>query len=371
MGGIDGTDATTPGEAAMVKSPHAAGRPKIRTMEELSAAIGISRPTLSRFFHDPTSVRDTTRRRIQEELQRVDYTPNFFATRMNRKTTRLIGVVIPYLNDLFFTSLLEAIELAAEGTGFSIITQSSHGDRSREARAVEKLMSMSADGVLVAPLGTSSALEPLERLGANMPYVFIDSHLRPAMPDADFIGTDNRQSVGLIVDYLCRTGAPPVYLGMPKINANCVERKEAYCVAMAGAGHEPRTIPEGVSDFRWDLEAYGHDVMDAHFARGRYRGATILCANDRLAIGAIRAAHRHGLFQDGGGGRSPLRIAGHDDHPLSRYMTPALTTVAQDTRAIGSAAVRRVIERIDAAPRPGEAAVTDRFEATLRIRDSA
>ena len=86
---------------------------RIDTMEELAVAIGVSRPTLSRYFQDPERVSRTSRDRIAQGLERVEYVPNFFATRLNRKSTGMIGVIIPYLNDLFFTKLLEAIERAA------------------------------------------------------------------------------------------------------------------------------------------------------------------------------------------------------------------------------------------------------------------
>jgi len=82
-------------------------KPRIRTMTELSSAIGISRPTLSKFFQDADSVRGSTRERIEDALDTVDYVPNFFATKMNRDSTRIIGVIVPYLNDLFFTSLIQ------------------------------------------------------------------------------------------------------------------------------------------------------------------------------------------------------------------------------------------------------------------------
>ena len=84
-------------------------RKTIRTMEELACEIDVSRPTLSRYFHDPSSVRGNTRAKIEARLAAVDYVPNFFARNLNRKRTRLIGVVVPHLNDIFQTSLINAI----------------------------------------------------------------------------------------------------------------------------------------------------------------------------------------------------------------------------------------------------------------------
>lgn len=356
---------------AMSSSSKSDDKRKIRTMQDLSDAIGVSRPTLSRYFHDGTTVRPATREKIREGLECVDYIPNFFATRMNRKSTGLIGVIIPYFNDLFFTSLLGSIELAASEAGFTIITQSSHGDSAVETRAAEMLLSMNVDGVIVAPLGRSSAREALARLSANLPLVFVDSRLPETFPDVDFVGTDNEQSMGLIIDYLCRTGSPPVFLGMPTMNSNALEREDAYRNRLQALGHEPELILSDVSTDTWNFEAYAHDVMDAHFARGAFGNATILCANDRLAIGVIRAASRHGLFRVDEKGGSLLRVAGHDDHPLSSFMTPTLTTVAQDAGAIGSAVVSRLVESIEAGRLSGDDASEARCEAVLKIRESA
>jgi len=352
-------------------SPKSSTRRKIKTMEALSEAIGVSRPTLSRYFQDAASVRLSTRVRIERALEGVDYVPNFFATRMNRKSTRQIGVIIPYYNDLFFTNLLGSIESAAHEAGYTIITQSSHGDPTVEARAAEMLQSMNVDGVIVAPLGRSSSTEAMERLNAALPLAFVDSRPLETPSDVDFVGTDNRQSMRLIVDYLCRTGAPPVFLGMPATNSNALERESAWRERMRLLGHRPELVESDVPPETWNFEAYAHAAMDAHFARGVHVDATILCANDRLAIGVIRAAHRHGLFGRHEDGASRLRVAGHDDHPLSRFMTPALTTVAQDTPSIGRTVLSRLLERVRSGPPGVEAAIEIRCEATLKVRESA
>jgi len=119
----------------------------------------------------------------------------------------------------------------------------------------------------------------------------------------------------------------------------------------------------------WQFERYGFEVMDDHFSHGRYVDATILCANDRIAIGAIRAANTYGLFARNGEPRGNLRIAGHDDHPLSRYIYPAVTTVAQEVDGIGKDTVALLVDRV----RNGRdgAAVKLLRNGALRIRESA
>tara|TARA_B100000780_G_scaffold276633_1_gene245585 strand:- start:1420 stop:2541 length:1122 start_codon:yes stop_codon:yes gene_type:complete len=344
-------------------------KPKIATMAELSEAIGISRPTLSRYFQDPTTVRLSTSKKIRERLKEVDYVYNFLATRQNRKTTGLIGVIIPHYKDLFFASMLEAVECAAQDTGFTVITQSSKGTAQGESQAVARLRSMGADGAIIAPLGLECSTEAFQLAIEDFPIVFTDSHPAHPIVGADFVGTDNVQSVSAIVDYLCRTGDAPIFLGMPDLNSNALEREQAYVSKIKALSLEPRFVKVDGAHASWQFEAYGFGVMDKHFSHQRHRTDTILCANDRIAIGAIRAANKRGLFARGSDREGILRIAGHDDHPLSQYIFPAITTAAQEIDDIGEDAVRLLLERIRGERK--DAPVSLKKQAAIMIRESA
>ena len=344
-------------------------KPKIHTMAELSKAIDVSRPTLARFFEDETSVLPSTAKKINKGLAEVDYVYNFLATRQNRKSTGLIGVVIPHFEDLFYASLLDSIEVAARDAGFTMITQSSHGDLASEERAIRKLRSLNVDGAIVAPLGAQENSEVFHAAARDFHIVFADSYPSGPMPPADFVGTDNSSSIGVMADYLCRTGAQPAYLSMPKLNSNATQRQDAYFRKMRHLGLAGEVIPTPDKMESWQFERFGFEVMDDHFSHGRYVDATILCANDRIAFGAIRAANTHGLFARTGEKRGDLRIAGHDDHPLSRYTFPALTTVAQDVVSIGQDAVDLLVNRVRN-DSDGDA-IQLLKDGTLKIRESA
>ncbi len=341
---------------------------RIDTMEELAIAIGVSRPTLSRYFQDPERVSRTSKERIKQGLDRVEYVPNFFATRMNRKSTGIIGVITPYLNDLFFTKLLEAIERAAMAAGYTVIAQCSHSDTLIEARAAETLMSMNVDGALMAPLGNQSDMRVLERLRSRLPFVLVDS--RPeGLSDVDFVGTNHVQSTGLATEYLCRVGPPPVFLAMPRVNFNAFEREKAYIAKMEELGHTPRIIGTEALNEEWFFESHGQAVLDREFAAGRLLEASVLCANDRVAIGALRAAASHGL-EPGAKRNGGLRIMGHDDYPLCPFLVPRLSTVEQDVDSIGPVAVSRLVSSIHA-QKNQDGQFVKLFDGTLRLRESA
>ena len=344
------------------------GETKIRNMEDFARASGISRPTVAKYFNDPVSVRETTREKIERALKKFDYRPNLFAVNLNRRQPKNIGVIVPHISDPFYAGLVQQIEARALEEGYWAIMLSSQGDRQLEENAVQTLLSLKLSGAIVAPLGFESDHDLIDSLRDRMPLVFMDSRVEDEAP---FVGTDNSQSVALMVDYLCRTGEAPCYLDMPAVNRNAVERGDAYVATMDRLCNQPAVLK--VSSRSWDFEATGFEETNKILDSGGFPTRTVLCANDRIAFGAMAAAYQRGL-RVGRGTDCALRIAGHDDHPLSRYTCPALTTVAQDSGQIARESLDKLFEMIRGTtvtkPARRHSDLT-LFEAKLIMRDSA
>jgi len=340
--------------------------PKIRNMEEFAAVSGISRPTVSKYFHDPQSVRQSTRQRIEAALERYDYRPNVYAMNQNRRLTKNIGIVVPYLADPFFAEIARNIENLIIAAGFRPILLSSHGDPAQELDNLESLRLIKPAGVLLAPLGRASESGRIEAFCEDVPTVLFDSNIGE-LGEA-FVGLDNRQSVGLIVDYLCRTGEPPAFFEMKSpTNPNANKRRAAYLAAMDALGHTPHLIQaEGDG---WDFEEIGHREGARFIEQRNLPTDTVLCSNDRLAIGFLSAAYELGL-RVGLGSGCAMRVAGHDDHPFSRYTCPTLTTVSQDYTSIAEKSAEALFSIIESGQRPSvrESAL---FDGKLIMRGSA
>jgi DNA-binding LacI/PurR family transcriptional regulator len=337
---------------------------KVKNMEELAKVSGISRPTLSKYFNDPASVRQTTRSRIEVALEKYEYRPNIFAINQNRKLTKTIGIVVPYLADPFFAELVRKIERHCMDAGFWPIVFSAHGKRDLEVDALATLHSLRPGGALIAPLGRRSDFESVRRFAEDVPTVIFDSNVDVGQA---FVGSDNVQSIGLIVDYLCRTGEPPCFFEMPPVNPNANKRRDAYVLSMEALGHDPQVVQvEGVG---WEFERIGLEAGTRLISSRSLPSETILCSNDRLAVGLIAAAYQKGL-RVGHGPGCALRVAGHDDHPWSQFTCPPLTTVSQDYAAIAERSVGMLFELMNGAEAPKERAEI-LFEGKLVLRSSA
>lgn len=345
---------------SMKSADMAASSQRIRTMEEFSMASGISRPTLSRFFNDPQSVRPASRVRIEAAIQRFGYRPNLFAVNFNRRNPKTLGIVVPSLMDPFYAEIVQCIERQALEAGYWTVVQNSQGSPEREAEAVATLLSLNVAGAVAIPLGYASRRALFREAAGAMPIVFVDCR---AEADGTFVGTDNRQSMGLMVGYLLRSGSPPSYLDMPDVNQNARERRRAYESSMEQHGFEPRV--HHVRSHGWDFEHVGFEAGLRLLRARSLVGETILCANDRVAFGLMAAASQ---AQVPIGRTAGLRVAGHDDHPLSRYACPSLTTAEQDGERLASISLGALLRRIAG---EGASASEHQVEAKLIMRDSA
>jgi DNA-binding LacI/PurR family transcriptional regulator len=305
-------------------------------MEEFAALSGVSRPTVSKYFNDRDSVRPSTREKIERALENCDYRPNIFAINQNRKLTKNVGIVVPYLADPFFAEIARRIETLVIDAGFRPILLSSHGDAALEVGNLNSLRSIKPAGVLLAPLGRASDRAAIEAFCSDVPTVNFDSNIDGA--GEAFVGHNNAQATEIMLEYLTRTGESPVFFEMrtpPNPNAN--KRRNAYVETMERLG--------------------------------QMATRTVFCSNDRLAIGFLAAAYEMGL-RVGLGDDCALRVAGHDNHPFSRFTCPTLTTVSHNYGAIAQRSVETVLSLIETGRRGGDRNTT-LFDGELIMRASA
>ncbi|MEM9427206.1 MAG: LacI family DNA-binding transcriptional regulator [Pseudomonadota bacterium] len=340
--------------------------PEIRNMEQFAEVSGISRPTLSKYFNDPESVRATTRARIEEALSKYEYRPNIFAMNQNRKVTKNVGIVVPVFADAFFAEIARNLEQRCLEAGFRPTLYSSHGDQGLEVEILDNLRSLKPAGVLMAPLGRMSDKSEIEKFCRVVPTVLFDSNIE-GLGEA-FVGSDNHSFVSQTVEYLTRTGEAPCFFEMrTPANPNANKRRAAYLDMMERLGLEPHI--HKIDGHGWEFEEIGRQGALKLLAEKAFETDTILCSNDRLAIGFLSACYEMGI-KVGRREGSDLRVASHDDNPYSRFTCPSLTTASHDYTAVSEASVDTLFKVIESGGKLASRGET-LFPARLVMRDSA
>jgi DNA-binding LacI/PurR family transcriptional regulator len=148
-------------------------------------------------------------------------------------------------------------------------------------------------------------------------------------------------------------------------NPNAHRRRQSYLNAMEAFGHTPQVV--SIDGEGWAFEEIGRLGGHHALSNNLFTTNTILCSNDRLAIGLLTACYEKGI-KVGRGEDCTIRVAGQDGHPHSRYTCPPLTTVSHDYDAVSKRAAEALFSSIDGHVEPWK---STRIEGKLVLRDSA
>ena len=331
-------------------APHAA------TIKRVADRAGVSIATVSRVSADPESVSDKLRLRVQEAARALNYRPSRAARMLRGGSSQAVGVVIPDLENPFFTAVVRGIDLVLQAAGYTLLLANSDEDAARERNILEALRAEGVVGIIFVPI--NSARDAYREVLAPPLYtVVVDRspvNLRP-----DIVTVDNVEGTRIGVAHLLQLGHHEVaLLGGPSRHSTATERRQGYELALRAAGRPIRQDLIYNGDFR---EGGGYAGMNALLALRR-RPSAVFVANNLMSLGAFRALHEAGV-------RIPEEVAfvGFDDMPWATSLNPPLTAVSQPSQEIGSSAADLLLDRI---ARPDRAIRHLILETKLVVRAS-
>ena len=283
--------------------------------------------TVSRVLNASAPVRDLTRDRVLQVARELRFTPNGAARTLKRRQASALGVILPDLYGEFFSELLRGIDLEAQRAGHALLVSSSHHDARGVAVAV-RAMRGRVDGLLVmAPDVSSASLARV--LPDGLPTVFLNAP--PIKGATAAVTVDNMGGIRVVVRHLAQLGHQRVaFLCGPSRNADASARLRGFRVAM-------RAIHLRVDEsfvLRGDFtEEGGWRAARELLATRGTRPTAIVAANDAMAVGALLALREARVEVP-----AEMSVVGFDDIPITRYVSPALTTVRVAIDELGARA---------------------------------
>ncbi len=326
------------------------------SIADVAREAGVSRQTVSRALNSKGEISNTTRQRVLEVIDRLDYRPSSIARGLATRRTRTIGFVVPDLANPFFADIGRGADDLAHLAGYSLLLSNTGEDPDREAELLRSLEQRSVDGVLLC----SSRLEDarLAELIARHDAVVL---VNRTLAGIRSVCVDDAQGAGLLVTHLLRSGRRRIGLlaGAPASYSSRA-RVRGYGEALAAAGM-PVDLALTVPCASPDIDG-GYAAARA-LLEVRPDVDSLLCYNDLVAAGALRAC-------SGLGRRVPddVAVAGADDILLARLVTPALTTLRVDRQAIGATAARMLLDELQGCQGGCESCV---IQPELIVRASA
>ncbi|WP_284615520.1 LacI family DNA-binding transcriptional regulator [Aquabacterium humicola] len=325
------------------------------TIRDVARQAGVSVATVSRVVNAASNVTPETRERVNAAAAALRFTPSSAARSLITRRTQTIGALLPDLYGEYFSELIRGIDLKARARGLHLLVSSSHGDV-HEAAAALRAMHGRVDGLLVMSPHLDSA-----SLGANLPQGVPVVLINTRLADAGYssFAVDNHAGAFAMTRHLVQRGHHRIaFIGGPANNYEAQERLRGYRSALAEL--RPGT-PELVFDGDFTEESGWR--AGSEIAMLAERPDAVFCGNDMMAIGCLAAFAEAGV-------RVPqdIALAGFDDIPIARYVTPPLTTVRVRIADLGGLALERLAGAID---NPGRSTAQHQtLRAELVVRQS-
>lgn len=312
------------------------------TIKDVAREARVSVASVSRALNGAGGVTPATVQRVREVAARLRYVPHGAARSLITRRTHAIGALLPDLHGEFFSELIRGLDLEARSHGLHLLVSSSH-DGADDAAAALRAMQGRVDGIVILSSGLDEAFLKAN-LPEHLPTVLLDSPASGATHTV--LNIDNFAGTYAMVRHLAGVGHEHiVFVGGPPGNFDAGQREQGFRAAMAEClPNQPLRIVPG--DF---TEAAGYRA-GRELAGAKQRPQAVFAANDMMAVGCLQAFKEAGLDVPG-----DIALAGFDDIPISRYVTPRLSTVRVRIADMGKNAMELLADMMD---RPGRSAAS-------------
>jgi DNA-binding LacI/PurR family transcriptional regulator len=309
-----------------------------RRLAEVALKVGVSEATVSRVLNNKPGVSDATRAAV---LAAVDVLGYERPTQLRGDRARLVGLVLPELQNPIFPALADVVGDALAQQGFTPLLCTRTAGGVSEAEYIDLLLQHHVSGVVFAGGLYAQADAPHEQYrrlaDRKLPVVLVNAGIE----DLGFprVSCDDGVAVEQALGHLVALGHTRV--GLVLGSADHVPSARKLAAFRARASATGLTAPaDAVEHTMFSLE--GGQVAATKLID---RGITgIICASDVLALGSIRAARRRGRSVP-----ADVSVIGYDDSPLMNCTGPPLTTVRQPIEAMGRTAVELLVAQMDRA----------------------
>ena len=306
------------------------------TISDVAEHAEVSTATVSRCLNLPDKVKPEVRERIGKAIRDLGYVPSGAARALASRRTHTIGAVVPTIDNAIFSEAIQHLQSGLTQANYTLLLANSGYSLDEELREVNSLLSRGIDGIVL--VGEMHHPKVYEAIGQqSIPYVNLWTY-NPKSKNS-CIGFDHLKAGQQLAEHLLDLGHQEfgIISGFQENNDRALLRFQGIQQTLKAIDLE---IPESkIIECRYSVEQANkslHELLDRH-----PETTAVVCGNDVLAIGAISAARERGLKVP-----QQLSITGFDNMELTRFLSPALTTINSPSKRMGEHAAEYILEQI-------------------------
>jgi len=332
------------------------------TIKEIARLLGVSKSTVSRALRDSSEISDVTKAKVLELALKLNYSPNPIAISLLSNKTKTIGILVPKIDNPFFSTAIAGAEEYAYNRGYHVMIYQSHESFEREVLNVRHLATRRADGLLVSVSSQTARYDHfLELQSQGIPVVFFDRV--PAEVNTHKVIVDDYKSSFEATEHLIHQGCRKIaHVSGPLNLAICRNRLSGYKDALKA--HNLPDPDEWVVSCEFSLEEGTERGYQLMALRNRPDG--IFAASDRIGLGVHVALRQLGyqIPED-------VALIGFSDLSISALIEPALSTVRQPSFEMGHQAAELLFSLIETKTNTPASFETRVLTSDLIVRNSS
>ena len=325
------------------------------TSLQVAQRAGVSQSAVSRVFTPGASVSKKTAEKVRLAANELGYRPNVLARAMVKGKSRIIGLIVAYLDNQFYPDVLEKLSNALQAEGYHVLVFMASQTAGNIDKVVEEILDYQVDGIIAASVALSSDLTD-RCLAVGVPMVLFNRSQDD--PRISAVTSDNYAGGRMVAEFLLAGGHKKIGYIAGWEGASTQRDREAGFLSVLEE-HGVALHARGLGNFLMEearqatLEMFEQDPPDALFV-----------ANDHMAL-AVMDTLRHDL-----GLRVPgdVSVVGFDDVPAAAWPAYDLTTVRQPANRMVAATVDILLKKIEGADTAPQKKEVNGF---LQIRGSA
>lgn len=307
------------------------------TIKDIAKKLGISVATVSRALRDTYDVSKETRERVLNAAAELKYKPNYNAIGLAKRSTHNIGIILPFITNYYFSTVMTGIQEVAYSRNYNIILFLTNDSPERELAIIENLSIATLDGLLVCIASDSDSCEHFQQvINEGIPVVFFDrvpTHIKTSkvMQD-DFNGAFDA------VEHLIKNGYRKIaHIAGPKGLLFTERRLEGYLAAL-----KKHDIPADKNYILYSGFSQESGESDTYkLLKCPKKPDAIFAANDRKAIGAMIALKKKKIEIG-----KKIGVIGFTNDPVSSLVSPTLTTISEPAFEIGKESCELLLKHI-------------------------
>lgn len=298
------------------------------SIREVAQLAGVSASTVSRVMNGTAKVDPGKKARVLRVIEETGFVPNEVARTLFRKSAKTIGVIVPSIRNPYFTELAAHIDALSLQCGFRPFLCNTVYDPEKEKAAVQMLVSMNADAIIVA-----SCSEQIRETLNNcpIPVVALDAMLHGADVEA-CIYCDYYEGGRMAAEYLIQKGCRNIVcVKGPQYRYSAQSRYQGYLDVCRERNLQEQTV-ECDYDFNQGI-AMTEELLQ------RYPDVDgIIACNDIVAISTYKVLYKQNISVP-----DQVQLIGFDDISFATLLSPELTTICQPVKEMAEKAVELIV----------------------------